>query len=983
MYNAPTMIENLLEGLNDEQTQAVLHKTGPLMIVAGAGTGKTMVVTRRIAWLIQQELAKPEEILALTFTDKAAGEMEERVDTLLPYGYVDLQISTFHSFCEHLLRDYGVEMGLSRDFRLLNELDTWLLMRQNLERFELDYYRPLGNPTKYIKSLMQHFSRAKDNAITPEEYLAFAEGKAVDLDTEQADEESTVEIARLKELANAYHTYQQILLENDCFDFGDLMLYVLELFNKRPNVLKQVRDRFKFVLVDEFQDTNYAQYELIKIIAAPNNNITVVGDDDQSIYKFRGASLSNILEFEKDYADLTKVVLIKNYRSHQKILDHAYESIQQNNPNRLEAQSDGALTKRLESAYGQDGHIEHIHCSNVDEEVKEVLARIMDLYNKDPETHWSDFAILVRANTAAIPFVHAFDQQGVPYQFLALRGLYRKPAILDFVAYLHVLNNPNDNPSVYRLLTHPLYDIPMPVAAKISHESYKQGISLFEMCQKITLVPDIEQEYVERISSLVMQLEKISERARHVSVTEVMRDIVNETGYLSYIMGQTERTAQEDCQFLQQFYERIKGFELRNDKAHLRDFLEEFDHERSAGEEGALNFDAEIGPDTVKVMTIHGSKGLEFKYVFVVNMVDQRFPARSRKEAIPLPEEIVKETMLETGDWHIEEERRLFYVACTRAKDSLFFASADDYGGARKRKLSRFLSELGYDGQGGARKTKEIDLHPKKKAKRDESLIIHLPKHVSFTQLAAYKSCPLQFKFAHLLKIPVFGKPSFSFGKTMHNTLQKFFELWVDREKTEQGTLFDAAPVMSEALPVSKEELMALYEQEWIDEWYAGHQEREAYKEKGKESLRTYYDILKAERPSPHLLEQPFTYKIGDIVLKGRIDRIDLVEGGVEIVDYKTGKPKDVKKLEREQKEQLWLYQLACRDVLGLEVKALTYHYLEDHSQATFLGTDKQLLELQESIAERVQAIRSGDYPPKPGFHCQFCDFKEICEYRQ
>jgi DNA helicase-2/ATP-dependent DNA helicase PcrA len=275
MYNAPTMIENLLEGLNDEQTQAVLHKTGPLMIVAGAGTGKTMVVTRRIAWLIQQELAKPEEILALTFTDKAAGEMEERVDTLLPYGYVDLQISTFHSFCEHLLRDYGVEMGLSRDFRLLNELDTWLLMRQNLERFELDYYRPLGNPTKYIKSLMQHFSRAKDNAITPEEYLAFAEGKAVDLDTEQADEESTVEIARLKELANAYHTYQQILLENDCFDFGDLMLYVLELFNKRPNVLKQVRDRFKFVLVDEFQDTNYAQYELIKIIAAPNNNITV------------------------------------------------------------------------------------------------------------------------------------------------------------------------------------------------------------------------------------------------------------------------------------------------------------------------------------------------------------------------------------------------------------------------------------------------------------------------------------------------------------------------------------------------------------------------------------------------------------------------------------------------------------------------------------------------------------------------------------
>jgi len=274
-------------------------------------------------------------------------------------------------------------------------------------------------------------------------------------------------------------------------------------------------------------------------------------------------------------------------------------------------------------------------------------------------------------------------------------------------------------------------------------------------------------------------------------------------------------------------------------------------------------------------------------------------------------------------------------------------------------------------------------LHPKKKVEKDESLIIHLPKHVSFTQLAAYKSCPLQFKFAHLLKIPVFGKPSFSYGKTMHNTLQKFFESWVDRDSTEQGSLFDSAAAPSSTVPVSKEELLALYEQEWIDEWYGGHKEREEYKEKGKQSLRSYYDLLVVDPPLPHLLEQPFTYKIGDIVLKGRIDRIDLCEGGVRIIDYKTGKPKDVKKLDRGQKEQLWLYQLACRDVLGLEVKELVYHYLEDHSQASFLGTDKQLLELQESIADRVQAIRGGDYPPKPGFHCQFCDFKEICEYRQ
>jgi DNA helicase II / ATP-dependent DNA helicase PcrA len=977
------MMENLLEGLNAEQKLAVEHKAGPLMIVAGAGTGKTMVVTRRIAWLIKEELAKPEEILALTFTDKAAGEMEERVDKLLPYGYVDLQISTFHSFCERLLRDYGVEMGLARDFRLLNELDTWLLMRQNLDRFELDYYRPLGNPTKYIKSLMQHFSRAKDNAITSDEYLAFSKGKRAELSEEQSEEEVMVEVQRLEELAGAYQTYQQILLENDCMDFGDLMLYVITLFKKRPNILKLVREKFKYVLVDEFQDTNFAQYELIKTISAPTNNLTVVGDDDQSIYKFRGASLSNILEFEKDYTDLNKVVLIKNYRSHQKILDHAYESIQQNNPNRLEAQSEGGLSKKLESEYGQAGEVEHIHCSTIDEEVNAVLGKILKLHKKNKDASWADYAILVRANSAAIPFIHALEQNGVPYQFLAQSGLYRKPVILDFIAYLHVLNDTHDNPSLYRLLTHPLQDIPMTTVAKISHEAKRQGISLFEMCQKVSSVSEIELEFIERITSIVIQLEKISESARHLSVTEVMRDVINETGFLSFVMAQSERKAQEDCQYLQQFYERIKGFELRAEKSHLRDFLEEFDHERSAGEEGSLNSEPEIGPDVIKVMTIHGSKGLEFRYVFVVNMVDQRFPSRARKEAIPLPPEIVKETMMEVGDWHLEEERRLFYVACTRAKEGLFFASADGYGGARKRKLSRFLSELGYDPTSNEAGQRTLDLHPKKKIEKEEGLIIHLPKHVSFTQLAAYKSCPMQFKFAHLLKIPVFGKPSFSYGKTMHNTLQKYFELWVEREKTEQGNLFEGAPSKSGKLPVSKEELLALYNQEWIDEWYGGHKEREEYKEKGKESLRSYFDLLVTNRPEPHLLEQPFTYKIGNIVLKGRIDRIDLCEGGVEIVDYKTGKPKDVKKLEREQKEQLWLYQLAARDVFGLEVKALTYHYLEDHSQATFLGTDKQLADLQNSIAERVQAIRGGSYPPKPGFHCQFCDFKEICEYRQ
>src|SRR3990167_2743027 len=312
-------MENLLASLNQEQLAAVTHKEGPLMIIAGAGTGKTTVITHSIGWLIEQKLAKPEEILALTFTEKAAAEMEERVDRLLPYGYIDLQLSTFHAFCERLLREYGIEMGLSPDFVLLNELDSWLLMRKEFERFDLYYYRPLGNPTRYIKSFLQHFSRAKDELITPEMYLAYAKEQEANLDATNSTEERNSEVTRLLELAHAYHLYQQILLENDALDFGDLISYTILLLQKRPAILKKIQKRFRFILVDEFQDTNLAQYALVKYIAAPTNNITVVGDDDQSIYKFRGASLSNILQFESDYPESKRVILTQNYRSVQKI----------------------------------------------------------------------------------------------------------------------------------------------------------------------------------------------------------------------------------------------------------------------------------------------------------------------------------------------------------------------------------------------------------------------------------------------------------------------------------------------------------------------------------------------------------------------------------------------------------------------------------------------------------------------------------------
>ncbi len=975
---------NLLEDLNPEQISAVTHTTGPLMIVAGAGTGKTTVVTKRIAWLIEQGLAKPEEILSLTFTDKAAGEMEERVDLLLPYGYVDLQISTFHAFCERLLREYGAEIGLARDFKLSTELDTWLLMRQHFDRFVLDYYRPLGNPTKYLKGFLSHFSRLKDQAIDPSVYLKFVERCVFKKDANQTSDDIESEKKRLNELANAYYTYQSILQEHDALDFGDLILYSLKLLRDRPRILKLVRDKFRFVLVDEFQDTNHAQYELVKLIAAPSNNLTIVGDDDQSIYHFRGASLENILRFETDYPDTARVVLTKNYRSAQSILDHAHTFIQMNNPHRLESKS--GLTKRLIAHSEKQGAIEHIHCSTLEDEVLSVVKKIAELKDQDSDLSWNDFAILVRSNSAGDDFAAAFDRHGIPFQFLALSGLYTKSVILDLLAFMQVIDRPFESPSFYRVLSSPMYAIDARSIAELNLLAQMKGKSLFEACEIAGSIEKLSFETLEKLRTILFQLNELRTSLKGKPATECFKQLVRKLGYIEYLNERPENEKMESFRYLNQFLERVKSFETRSDQKTLHAFLEEFAHERDAGEEGSLSVDFETGPDLVRIMTVHASKGLEFKHVFIVNLVDRRFPAQARGETIPIPEGLFEGTN-DHDDAHLHEERRLFYVAMTRAKEGLYFTSADDYGGARARKLSRFLHELGYEKPDGKDRTL-VHLFDEDRGEEKERVLkteisIPVPKQFSFTQLAAFKTCPYQYKFAHVLKVPVFGRWTFSFGKTMHNTLQNYFTLWLERAGKKQGTLFDVPVNSSAPIPVSEKELLELYAQAWIDDWYEDDVQREEYRTKGKESLLAYERSFKNHRPNPLFLEQGFTLKFGDVVLKGRIDRMDSFEDGVEIIDYKTGSPKTEKTLKSEDREQLYLYQMAAIDVLGLKPKKLTYHYLEDNSDVSFLATDDELAELRQVIIDRVQMIRKSTFEATPGFHCRFCDFADICEFRQ
>ncbi|MFH1423338.1 MAG: UvrD-helicase domain-containing protein [Candidatus Nealsonbacteria bacterium] len=965
-----------LKKLNKEQKEAVVYDKGPLLIVAGAGTGKTTVITQRVAYLIEQG-AKPEEILAVTFTDKAAEEMEERVDKLLPYGYVDLWVSTFHAFCERILRDHAIDIGLPTDFKILDGTAGWLLVYKNLDKFKLDYYKPLGNPTKFIQAMLNHFSHCKDQAIYPEDYLAYAEKLKTRDDAPEAEETE-----RIKEVASAYHVYQKLLLENSVLDFGDLINYCLKLFQTRPQILKKYREKFKHVLVDEFQDTNWAQYELIKILANPKNNLTVCADDDQAIYRWRGASFSNIIQFKKDFPDAKQVSLVQNYRSAQNILDLAYKFIKANDPDRLEFVN--KINKKLVACKGGEGIIEHLHAPTLSEEVSKTIKKIQQILKKDKETPFNDIAILSRTNDAVIPFIKALEKAGLPYQFLASRGLYAKSAVLDVISYFKLLDNYHESPALYRILNLPFLDINSEDIAKLTQYSFRKGKSLYEAMGDLSLISAISEKSRKTILSISSLIKKHTAMSREKTVSEIMIAFLKDSGYIKYLI---DKEGQEEFGVLDQFLKKIKNFEESALDPSLNNFMREITLEIESGEQGKLEFDMEQGPDMIKVMTIHGAKGLEFKHVFLVNMVDKRFPTIERNDPIEMPEDMIHD-IKPKGDVHLQEERRICYVAMTRAKKELYFTSAEDYGLSRKKKLSRFMVEMGYkDIRSSDVRQSDFpqNLEGSRTATYRTSSPYQLPDHFSYSQLAAFEKCPLQYKFAFILRIPVRGKAVFSFGKTMHDVFYRFLKLVNEGKNYDQKNLFGFKE--TKQTKVGLDALTQIYEKAWVDEWYESKSQKEEYYKLGKKIIKNFYDDF-AENPPKIMkiddtlgLEIPFNLKIGDYTLNGRIDRIDQLPNGVAIIDYKTGVFKE--RLDADAKEQLLIYQIAAEEVLKIKPQELTYHYLNEYKKASFLGSDKDKQVLKEKIVREIEEMKNSDFKPTPGWQCSYCDFKEICDFAE
>ncbi len=938
--------EKLLSDLNTAQQRAVEFGDGPLLIIAGAGTGKTTVITRRIAQLIENGV-KPEEILALTFTEKAATEMEQRVDILLPYGYHDLWIHTFHGFCKRVLQQHALDIGVSNDFKMLEEVKQWLLVRQNLDEFELDYYRTLGNPTKFIKALLKHFSKLKDEEISPEEYLEFAKNTKLDKSNPEYDSEE--EIVRLNEVAKAYHVYQRLLLANDALDFGDLINYALKLFRTRPKILNFYRQKFKYILVDEFQDTNYAQYELIKLLTEPKNNLTVVGDDDQSIYKFRGASVSNIMRFKKDFPKAQEITLTENYRSTQEILDIAYNFIQLNNPERLEPKL--RIDKKLLAAKKEKGEIAVISGQTLADEVDMVLKKILEL-KKQKETTWNDFAILVRSNDTAEPFIAKLAALDLAYTFVANKGLYKKSIILDLIAYLKLLVNFHDTNALFRIMNMSQFSFEHRDMVEILQHAQKKTLSLYESLEQAALLPSLQNKSITKINELIAFLKKEAEEAKAKSIAEVFINGIYGLKLDERIEKETGEPGEAD--FINQFYKKIESFEVENSDKSVRNFLAFIEFEQEAGDEGKLDFDPNQGPESIKIMTIHSAKGLEFKNVFVVNMVDQRFPSRDRKEAIEIPKELVKEIVPE-GDIHLQEERRLFYVAMTRAKQNLYFSYASDYGGQRARKPSQFLIDVGLV----AKPEKSVEIL--KRTKFDEKKIpkklqFELPTSFNYTAINEFKKCPLAYKYKYLLHLPSKGSKHLSFGNTIHVTFERFLKQYKASLEEKQLDLFGANKEKAK-LPAF-EALQKMYESYWIDEWYPSKKDKEEYRERGRKMLRNFYDSFGKEPVLPKYIEERFVLKLSDYTFTGKIDRADLLpDGKLHIIDYKTGeKFKD----DKENRYQLYIYQWAAEEYFKAEVSKLNYWFLKDNELSEdIIASKEELADMKEYLLETIADIHN------------------------
>jgi len=967
-------VETPLDGLTPEQQDAVAHTEGPLLIVAGAGTGKTTVITRRIGYLITTRRARPEQVLALTFTDRAAAEMEERVDRLVPYGYTQAWLSTFHAFGDRVLRDHALHLGLPPDFRVLNRAEQAIFIRERLFEFPLDDFRPLGDPAQYIDALIRLISRAKDEDVTPEEYAAYADRLAADAAAHPDDAELAQRARQQRELAAAYRVYQELLGKEGRLDFGDLITLTLRLFREQPAVLRHYQEQFQYVLVDEFQDTNYAQFELVKLLAAARRNLTVVADDDQAIYRFRGASYSNITYFTETYKDARTVVLTRNYRSTQFILDAAYRLIRHNDPDRLEVRI--GIDKRLEAAAGPGTLPRHLHFDTLGGEADGVADRIAERVRAGA-WQWRDVAILVRANKDADPFLRALNMRGIPFQFSGSRGLYDREEIRLLTSFLRVLAHPEDSLSLYHLSASSLYDVPAADLAACMSYAGRKHRPLGHVYRHLARIADVEisPEGQAAIARLVEDLDEMGRLAPRFPTGRVLYEYaVNRTGYVGRLAASGRPEDEQKVANVAKFFDLAARFTDVAPMDRVPAFVAYLDLLIDAGDDPPTA-DLEADADAVHVLTMHKAKGLEFPVVFLVSLVTDKFPSRGRKDALALPDALMKD-LLPSGDFHLQEERRLCYVGMTRAKRELYVTSATDYGGARPRKVSRFVLEAldvprvapaaarASAAQAVARYAPPAEVEAPTLLSLSDDTVLQL----SFRQVDDYMTCPYKYRYIHLLHVPVLRDHRVAYGSALHDAIQEY-----NRRRARHQA-------------VTAEDLIAHFERAWVNEGFLSREHEDQRMEAGRDAVRRFFRFQEASGTVPTFVEREFRFPVGSNLLRGRWDRVDIRGSEVVIIDFKSTDVRTQQDADRRAKdsEQLSIYALAYQEVFGRLPDRVELHFLgRDVLVGRAEKTEADLEAVRGMILEAASGIRAQRFvaTPDPYRACPYCAFNQICPF--
>ena len=1018
-------LTQLLDGLNAEQRRAVTHGEGPLLVVAGAGTGKTQVITRRIAWLIATRRAKPSEILALTFTDKAAEEMQLRVDQLVPYGYADTAISTFHAFGDRVIREFAFELGLAPDARVLTRAEVIVFLRERLFELGLEEYRPLGDPTRFLGALAQLFARCRDEDVSPAAYLEHAGrlsaaadalgagGAGVEGEDDVAAAAAAAETARRQaELAGAYQRYTTLLREHGAIDFGDQVALALQLLRESAAARESLQGRFRYILVDEFQDTNRAQSELVALLAERHRNVTVVGDDDQSIYRFRGAAISNILEFRDRYRAARTVVLRRNYRSLAPILDGAHRLVRFNDPDRLEVKV--GISKQLiaERSERDAAPIRHHAFPTTSEEADWIAGEIRRRCEEGGRPR--DFAVLVRANADADPVLRSLTAAGLPWRFSGTSGLYARPEVRLLLALLRAVADPSSSVDVYALAASDRYAIPADDLAEVAGSARRRHRSIHEILEELEDQPAILRLGTKGragLARLTDDLRGYRELAQRRPAGEVLYAFLRDSGWLGELAGAQSVAAEEQLANIGRFFDLIRNQSalLADDRAvflarHLATLIE-------AGDDPATA-DPDPDVDAVHVMTVHKAKGLEFPVVFLPGLVAERFPARSRREPLALPAELVDEVLPE-GDGHLQEERRLFYVAMTRARDELILSHASETPGGRARRVSPFVIEaldLPTAGLTGALPTSVHSAGPLERiaaaqgpaeAPEAERVPIAGPLSLSHSAIDDYLTCPLRYKYAQVVRVPTTPHHSMVYGAALHRAVQEFHRS------------------QARGAPMTEPELVSVFEAAWSNEGFVSREHEAARLEAGKSSLRQFREAqLQPGAVVPAWVEREFAFALGGDRIRGRFDRVDIVPVAISsasvtaersarddvpavlradvvepmlellgpeevtITDYKSSDVRDpaVAKQRARDSLQLQIYAMAYEAMTGRLPDAVQLHFLDSGLVGRADVEPGRLEKARAKISSAAAGIRARDYTPKPGtLACTYCPFRDLC----